>query len=59
MSVEPLEMLCAEAVDALPPRVGDLRPESLASDVPRQEVKFVLKTVCLSLISLEAWPDLD
>ena len=27
MSVEPLEMMCAEEVDTLAPRAGDLKPE--------------------------------
>ena len=31
MSVEPLDMSCAEAVDALAPRVGGLKPEDLLS----------------------------
>ena len=29
--VEPLEMLCAEAVDALAPQAGDLKAEDLLS----------------------------
>ena len=31
MSVEPLEMLCAEAAVALAPRARDLKPEDLLS----------------------------
>ena len=31
MSVEPLEMLCVEAVDALAPLAGDLKAEDLLS----------------------------
>ena len=31
MSVEPLEMLCSEAVVALAPRAGDLKAENLLS----------------------------
>ena len=30
MLVEPLDMLCAEAVDALVPRAGDLKPDDLS-----------------------------
>ena len=29
VSVEPLEMLCAQAADALAPRAGDLKAENL------------------------------
>ena len=45
VSVRPLEMLCAEAEVALGPLAGDLKAESLASDVCLQEVKFILNQV--------------
>ena len=53
MSVEPLEMSCAESVDALAPQAGDFKVESLVSDVCLQESSST------SVISFVAWPDLD
>ena len=51
MSVELLEMLCAEPADALVPWARDLKTEdffeSLASNVCLQEVKFILNPVLL------------
>ena len=51
MSVEALEMSCAEAADALAPQERDLKPkittepECCASDVRLQEVKYILNPV--------------
>ena len=56
--VEPLEMLCVEAADALVPWAGDLKAEdlliSLASDMCLQEVQFVLNPVLLLCNFLES-----
>ena len=54
VQVEPLEMLCAEAVYALSPWARDLKAEeSLASDVHFQDIKFILNSV-LPVISFGA-----
>ena len=45
MSLEPLEMLCAEAADALAPWAGNLKLKSLTPDVCLQELKFILNPV--------------
>ena len=34
VSVEPMDMSCAEAVDALAPQAGDLKPEDLLGPLP-------------------------
>ena len=58
MSVEQLEMPCAEAADVLGSWVGaeDL---PIASDVCLLEVKFILNLVLPFRISFAAWPGLD
>ena len=47
VSVESLEMSCAEAVDSVAPQAGDLKADdlSLDSDVCLQEVKFIWNPV--------------
>ena len=42
VSVEALEILCAEAVDALAPSVGDLKPDDLQS--PFKKLKIYPKS---------------
>ena len=45
MSVEPLEMLCAEAVGAIAPQCGELKAEDLLSSLP---LVCVFKKIYLS-----------
>ena len=45
MLVEPQDILCAEAVDALAPQAWDLKAEDLLSPLRIQEVKSILNPI--------------
>ena len=61
VSVEALEMLCAEKAEALAPWALDLKPHDLLSFLilQLQQAKFILNQICLSVISFGACSDFD